>query len=92
MLHLIVPSFTTICLVRPGHTTIAYLQSGSSLTVDLTASSGELQARFYDPRTGTFEPPIQVWNHGPAVPFEAPSVGDWVLIVSPPRAASQTAW
>ncbi len=72
---------TGICLVRPGDTYIAYLENGSNLTVDVSATSGELQARFYDPRSGTFEPPIQVWTHSPVEPFEAPSVGDWVLLV-----------
>ncbi|MBW2459466.1 MAG: hypothetical protein JRI68_33545, partial [Deltaproteobacteria bacterium] len=75
---------TTMCLERSAHTTIAYLQDGSSLTVNTNAYSGQMVARFYNPRTGAFGPEVDVWDHGPNVPFTAPSTGDWVLIVTVP--------
>jgi len=76
---------TGVCLVRPGEIYLAYLQDGASLTVDLSAASGQLEARFYDPRAGSFAaPPISVTGGAPSEPFQAPATGDWVLVVAKP--------
>ncbi len=67
-----------VCLANPGQAYAAYSQSGSSLTVNLPNSSYNMVGRFFNPRTGVFQPSFNVTGTGPRA-FTKPGSGDWVL-------------
>jgi len=70
-----------VALVQAGEAWIVYSQSGATLDVDLSSASGTFMARFYDPRTGAFEPEAAV-EGGASRTFTKPSVSDWVLVIT----------
>src|SRR3989344_242127 len=72
-------SSTGIVLARSGEEYVIYSQSGTSFTVDLSASSLSFTARFYNPRTGQFEPNFGVSGGSSSRSFAKPSSSDWVL-------------
>jgi hypothetical protein len=70
---------TRLCLARPGREYIVYSQDNSTFRVDLSAPRKEFVARFYNPRTGEFQPSFAVAGGSHAEAFTTPSSGDWVL-------------
>ncbi len=59
----------------------AYLPNGGSVTLDLTSLSGQLTARWFNPREGTFGDPWEVEGGAPRM-LTAPDAADWVLLLS----------
>ena len=72
-------SSTGVVLSRPGDEYIIYSQSGTSFTVNLSASTGTLSARFYNPRTGQFQTSFNVTGGSASQSFTKPDSSDWVL-------------
>ena len=72
-------SSTGIVLARSGEEYVIYSQSGTSFTVDLSASSSSFTARFYNPRSGLFEPSFNVAGGSATRSFTKPTSSDWVL-------------
>ncbi|MBF0433256.1 MAG: hypothetical protein HQK83_18390, partial [Fibrobacteria bacterium] len=70
---------TGICLAEPGMAYLVYSESGASFTVNLSAVSGNINARFYDPRTGEFKDSFSVMGGSSTESFTKPSSSDWVL-------------
>lgn len=70
-------SSTGVCMANTGKEYVVYSQA-SSFTVNLSGTSGTLTCRFYNPRTGVFEP---VFNRtgGGTQSFTTPGSNDWVL-------------
>jgi hypothetical protein len=71
---------TGVCLADPGREYAVYAQNGADLTLDLAGAAGSFTARFYNPRTGAFEPTFPVAG-GAARTITKPSASDWVLHV-----------
>ncbi len=67
-----------VCLANPGTEYVVYAQNGSSVTVDLSASSNNFDARFYNPRTGDFLSGFSVAGGG-SRSMTKPDSSDWVL-------------
>ncbi len=66
-------------LAERGRAYVAYLPEGGTLTLDLTHSSGTFQARWLDPRTGTFQDQVSV-PAGAPLSLSSPSTEeDWAL-------------
>lgn len=63
----------------------AYLPSGGSVTLDLTRLSGQLIARWFNPRDGQFAEQFQAAGGGKRE-FQAPDGADWVLLLQNGRA------
>ena len=74
----LVTSGTAYCLANPGQEYIVYLPSGGSVTVDLSAATGTLDAEWYDPKDGTYHDKRTVIGGG-SVTFTPPFSGDAVL-------------
>jgi len=70
-----------VALVEPGEAWIVYAQSGGSVDVDLSSAAGTFSARFYDPRTGAYEPASSV-EGGALRTLTKPSSSDWVLVIA----------
>lgn len=75
---------TGYCLVNPNKEYVAYSESGSSFTVNL--GSGTYEAKFYNPRTGTFNSATTVAGCQKKS-FTKPDSKDWVLYL---KATSNT--
>jgi hypothetical protein len=58
----------------------AYLPHGGVVTLDLAKLTGALQARWFDPRGGSFSEPFGV-DGGRAREFKAPGEEDWILLL-----------
>jgi hypothetical protein len=58
----------------------AYLPHGGVVTLDLAKLTGALQARWFDPRGGSFSEPFGV-DGGRAHEFKALDENDWVLLL-----------
>jgi hypothetical protein len=58
----------------------AYLPNGGAVTLDLAKLSGAFQARWFDPRGGSFGEPFGVAG-GRAREFKAPDEQDWGLLL-----------
>jgi hypothetical protein len=58
----------------------AYLPHGGVVTLDLAKLTGALQARWFDPRGGSFSEPFGV-DGGRAREFKALDENDWVLLL-----------
>jgi hypothetical protein len=75
-------------LVRSGHAfalasakeLAAYLPAGGEITLDLAGIAGDLTARWYDPREGTFREPSSLRGGG-RVELSAPDTNDWALLI-----------
>jgi len=84
-------SGTAYCLANPGYEYIAYLPSGGSVTINLSATIGTLEAEWYDPKSGTYYDERTVTG-GANDAFTPPFRGDAVLHIStdtfPPRTTS----
>ncbi|HET9300089.1 MAG TPA: DUF5060 domain-containing protein [Candidatus Polarisedimenticolaceae bacterium] len=66
-------------LAERGRAYVVYLPEGGTLTLDLTHTSDTFQARWLDPRTGTFQGQMSVPGGAP-LSLTAPSSGeDWAL-------------
>lgn len=73
-------SSTGVCLAHSGTEYVVYSQGGTSLTVNLAAAAGKtLNCRFYNPRTGAFEPAFTRTGGSAAESFTKPGSSDWVL-------------
>ncbi len=68
---------TGVCLARTGWEYVVFTQS-ASFTVNLAGTSGGLACRFYNPRTGQFQPTFYRPAGGTQT-FTAPDSSDWVL-------------
>jgi hypothetical protein len=64
---------------KKGIEYIVYSQSGSSFTVDLSGTSSSFTGRFYDPRSGQFQPSFTLQGGSSSQSFTKPSSSDWVL-------------
>lgn len=73
-------SSTGVCLAETGQEYVVYTQS-SSFTVNLSGTIGSLVCRFYNPRTGVFQPTFYR-SAGGIQAFTTPGSGDWVLHVT----------
>jgi hypothetical protein len=62
----------------------AYFPNGGSSTLDLTVLTGQLTARWFNPREGTFGEAWQVEGGAPRM-LNSPDAADWVLLLSKPR-------
>jgi hypothetical protein len=69
-----------LALADPGRTYVVYLPHGGRATLDLTGASGQLSARWFNPRSGELGPPLAV-RGGRASQFTAPDREDWVVRV-----------
>jgi len=69
-----------VCLAEPGHEYVVYSQDGPTISLDLSALAGAALARFYNPRTGRFEPASKITG-GAACVLNKPDSSDWVLHV-----------
>ena len=67
-----------MCLANPSREYVVYFPSGGHVTVDLTAATGALHVRWYNPRTGVTEASDPTTGGG-SRPFAAPDTKDWVL-------------
>ena len=74
----LVLSGPALVLAERGRQYVAYLPVGGSVTLDLSHTSGSFQARWLDPRDGSFDNPVVV-QAGGSVSLSAPSAGDWTL-------------
>lgn len=70
----------TVALAEPGKVYAAYLPKGGSTTLDLSAVTTSLTARWFNPRTGIFGDKFAV-PAGPNAKFEAPDTSDWALLL-----------
>jgi hypothetical protein len=76
---------TGVCLARAGEECVVYSAAGGSFTVDLSAARhATLEVRWYNPRTGRFEPSAAVAGGSPATKFTPPFAGDAVVHVRRP--------
>ena len=68
------------CLAAPGREYAVYSMIGAAkeFTVDLQAVAGRVRCRFYDPRTGRFEPEF-ARPGGATETFKKPDEQDWAL-------------
>jgi hypothetical protein len=64
-----------------GSEYVAYLESGGSLTLDLTGATGTLSVEWFNPRTGTYTGQTTISGGAPRA-FTPPGTNDWVLHVS----------
>ena len=72
---------TGVCLAHPGREYVVYTATGEPFTVDLAAvGNTALQARWYNPRTGLFQPAAAVAG-GNTVRFTPPQARAAVLHV-----------
>lgn len=69
------------CLANPGDEYVVYLSDGGSVTVNLSDSSGSLQAKWYNTRTGEYQGLITTTGGGNRS-FNAPDSQDWALHIS----------
>jgi hypothetical protein len=74
-------------LAERGRAYVLYLYNGGTVRVDLRGVSGTFEARWYDPRVGTFSS-AGTTTGGQERSFTAPAGGDWVLYL---KAGSVTA-
>jgi hypothetical protein len=65
-------------LAEKGQAYVAYLYNGGTLRLDLRGVTGNFEARWYDPRLGSFRAAGTV-SGGAERSFTAPAAGDWVL-------------
>jgi hypothetical protein len=65
-------------LAEKGQSYVAYLYDGGTLRLDLRGVSGTFEARWYDPRNGSFRAAGSVAG-GQERSFTAPAAGDWTL-------------
>jgi hypothetical protein len=78
---------TGVCLANPGREYVVYAQSGTTVTLELPAATGDVTVRFYNPRTGRFQPAFTATGNGPRS-FTKPDAADWVMHVTVPRGPS----
>jgi len=74
----LVTSGTAYCLANPGNEYVIYLPSGGSVTINLSAAIGTLNAEWYDPKDGRHHDKRTVIGGG-SVTFTPPFSGDAVL-------------
>ncbi len=67
-------------LAQPGTAYVLYLYNGGTVGVDLTAATGTLTARWFNPQTGLWQTPFATAGGGVRT-FIAPGAGDWALYV-----------
>ncbi|HWB06267.1 MAG TPA: DUF4038 domain-containing protein [Verrucomicrobiales bacterium] len=70
----------TVVLAEPGKVYVAYLPKGGTTTLDLSAATAPLTARWFNPRIGTFKDKFPAPT-GPSAKFEAPDTSDWALLL-----------
>jgi hypothetical protein len=69
-----------VCLAHPGEEYLAYTQSVSRITVDLSASSRDFLVRFYNPSTGQFDSATQTVGGGSgSTELNLPDGNDWLV-------------
>lgn len=68
-----------VVLAKAKSEYVVYSESGVNFTVDLSDSAETFIARFYSPRTGTFQPSFSVTGGSAFKTFRKPDNGDWVL-------------
>ena len=66
------------CLVVPGKEYLVYLPEGGSVTVDLSAASGQMAVEWFDASRAATHP-AGMASGGAEVTFRAPFIGDAVL-------------
>lgn len=71
---------TEYCLANAGAEYLIYLPEGGSVSVDLSASSGELSVTWFDPATGEYIDEDKV-PEGNRLEFTAPFAGHAVLYI-----------
>jgi hypothetical protein len=70
------------CLANPGVEYLAYVLDDTSVTLNLSAASGSLSYRTYDPSTGTLSSVLSV-DGGATRTFNRPTgAADWVVFVT----------
>ena len=70
----------TWCLAQPGQTYLVYASEGGNIALDLSGTTGQYLARWFDPRSGELtqaEPGLI--TAGGQVSFGAPDAQDWAL-------------
>jgi hypothetical protein len=70
-----------LMLADVGREYVVYLETGGTVTVNLTAAAGSLSVEWYNPRTGTYTGRTTVTGGGSRT-FTAPDGNDWVLHIS----------
>jgi hypothetical protein len=69
------------CLARPGHEYAVYSWRGASFRLDLSGvKNATVTGRFYDPRTGCWQPEIKL-SGGQIVEIHKPTPEDWAFHV-----------
>lgn len=69
-----------VALADPGRVYVAYLPHGGTVTLDPGATQGPAQARWFNPRAGTFGATFAPTSGAPTK-FDAPDSNDWVLLL-----------
>jgi len=71
---------TGVCLANEGEEYVVYSASGEPFTVDLSATPNPtLESRWYNPRTGRFQPAAAIAGGNSAARFTPPLPDDAVL-------------
>jgi len=80
---------TGICLAQTGSRYLMYAPAGGLVTLNLTATPGNFQWRWLNPRTGVLSAALAVQG-GAIRSFTAPDAADWVLYVESEGLADTT--
>jgi len=70
---------------RDGRLLVAYFPATVRVTLDLSGLRGPLRLRWYDPRSGRFDPRVETVSEASARSLEPPANGDWALLVEAAR-------
>lgn len=72
---------TGVVLAKLNSEYVVYSQSGASFTIDLSGTTRNFRARFYNPRTGKFQRKFSVPGGSASQSITKPNSADWVLHV-----------
>jgi hypothetical protein len=70
-----------VTLASAGKCYVVYFPHGGKCDLDLSGAKDQLKARWFNPRTGEFGPPIASVTAGLQQSFTAPDANDWTLLV-----------
>lgn len=60
---------------------VIYVPHGGEISVQLAGAKGALKARWFNPRSGEFGPPMPVQRSDRQAKFTAPDTNDWTLLI-----------
>ena len=60
---------------------VAYLPDNSSITLDMTAFSGQTEGKWYNPSTGIYTAISGTIDNSGTHSFARPGTGDWILLL-----------